>query len=259
MADVKWIKITTDMFDDEKIDFIQSLPEADAITVVWVRLLTLAGKCNAGGYIYLTENIPYEPEMLAHKFRKPISTLNLALETFRRLGMTEQTENGIYISNWEKHQNIDGLEKIREQSKKRMKRYREKLKLSECNVTSNVTVTDGYETELELELDKDKDIYSSSEDEQSEFLWKMYPLKAGKGKVIKKLPKLIKQYSYEQMIRTIERYNVFVAKQRIEFKELKYQNGSTFFNSGYVDFLDENYLEEPKVEPKAWGGVRFDE
>lgn len=160
MADVKWIKITTDMFDDEKIDFIQSLPEADAIIVVWVRLLTLAGKCNAGGYIYLTENIPYEPEMLAHKFRKQISTINLALATFRQLGMVEQDGNGLYISNWEKHQNIDGLDKIREQNKLRVRKYRESLKLTECNVTSNVTVTQSNAIDIDKDKEEDIKIYS---------------------------------------------------------------------------------------------------
>ena len=68
MAEVKWIKITTDMFEHEKLDFILSLPESDAIIIIWIRLLTLAGKVNVGGYVFLTENIPYTEEMLAHKF-----------------------------------------------------------------------------------------------------------------------------------------------------------------------------------------------
>ncbi|MCR8983176.1 phage replisome organizer N-terminal domain-containing protein [Brevibacillus laterosporus] len=71
MNEIKWIKITTTMFDDQKIDFLESLPEADAILVIWIKLLTLAGKCNAGGYIFLTESIPYTDEMLSHKFKGP--------------------------------------------------------------------------------------------------------------------------------------------------------------------------------------------
>ncbi|NLC26147.1 MAG: replication protein, partial [Fastidiosipila sp.] len=75
MSAVKWIKITTNMFDDEKIDFIESLPEADAILIIWIKLLTLAGKCNAGGFIYLADNIPYTEEMLTHKFKRPLNTV----------------------------------------------------------------------------------------------------------------------------------------------------------------------------------------
>lgn len=172
MREVKWIKITTSMFEDEKIDFIDSLPEADAILVIWVRLLTLAGKCNANGYIFLTENIPYTDEMLAHKFRRPLNIVRLALDTFRKLGMIEINEKGIYLCNWEKHQNVEGLEKIREQTRKRVQRYREKQKLLECNVTSNVTVTQGNETDIDIEeeLEKEKENNYILTDEEEKFL-----------------------------------------------------------------------------------------
>jgi len=158
-SDVKWIKLTTDMFDDEKIDFITSLPEADAIIVIWIRLLSLAGKCNAGGYIYLTERIPYTEDMLSHKFRKPITIIKLALGTFQRLGMVEYDENIILISNWNKHQNVEGMDKIREQTRTRTAIYREKLKqLPTSDVKCDVTVTQGDAIELEQELELDKEI-----------------------------------------------------------------------------------------------------
>ena len=160
MSGVKWIKLTTNMFDDEKIDFIESLPEADAILIIWVKLLTLAGKCNAGGYIFLTETIPYTEEMLAHKFRRKPNIVKLALETLSRLGMVEAIDGKILIANWEKHQNIDGMEKIRELARIRKQREREKKKLPlpkdmsrDCHVTSQ----SNHATELELDLDKDKE------------------------------------------------------------------------------------------------------
>lgn len=151
MSDVKWIKITVSMFDDEKIKIIQAMPESDAILVIWVRLLTLAGKCNAGGYIYFTDSIPYTDEMLATIFNKPVSIIRLAIETFKQFGMVEIDEKGIYLVNWEKHQNIDGLEKIREQSKLSSKRYREKQKL-----LSDVTVTSRDQTDIDIEEDKNR-------------------------------------------------------------------------------------------------------
>ncbi|MBU5585311.1 phage replisome organizer N-terminal domain-containing protein, partial [Enterococcus sp. S181_ASV_20] len=39
MAEISWIKLKTTMFDDEKIRLIQAVPEADAILVIWIRLL----------------------------------------------------------------------------------------------------------------------------------------------------------------------------------------------------------------------------
>jgi predicted phage replisome organizer len=146
------------MFEDDKIDFICSLPEADALIVIWIRLLTMAGKCNAGGYVFLTENIPYTEEMLAHKFRKPVNIVKLALETFRKLGMIEDIDNKIFITNFEKHQNIDALEKIKEQTRKRVAKHREKLKL-ERNVTATLPVT--HSNAIDKDIDKDIDIYSS--------------------------------------------------------------------------------------------------
>lgn len=155
VADVKWIKITTNMFEDEKIDFIESLPEADAILIIWIKLLTLAGKCNAGGYILLTENIPYTEEMLAHKFRRPLNTVKLAFNTFKKLEMITIDNNAIYLPNWEKHQNVDGLEKIRKQTRLRVEKYREKQKLLLGNVTSNVTVTQGNAIDIDKDIDID--------------------------------------------------------------------------------------------------------
>lgn len=132
MAEIKWIKITTDIFEDEKIDFIDSLPEKDTILIIWIKLLTLAGKVNDQGIIYLTPEIPYTEEMLAHKFKRPVNTVRLAFSTFVKLHLIEILENGnISIINWEKHQNIQQMSYIKEQNKIRKQRQRGKQKLIE--------------------------------------------------------------------------------------------------------------------------------
>lgn len=159
MAEVKWIKTATDMYEDEKICFIEGLPKGDALLVIWGKLLALAGKCNANGYIFITEDIPYTEEILAHILRRQLNIVKLALSTFEKLGMIEIDENGyIYLINWEKHQNIDGLEKIREQTRKRVAKHRELKALSDGNVTCNANVTHSNATDIDKELDKDKDI-----------------------------------------------------------------------------------------------------
>ena len=143
-ADVKWIKIVTDIFDDDKILLIESMPEADAIIVIWFKLLCLAGKQNNSGVFLLNGRIAYTDEMFATIFRRPLNTVRLALKTFEQFGMIEIINDTVTIPNWEKHQKLDALEASREATKTRVARYREKQKLlaDNSNVTGNVTVTD---------------------------------------------------------------------------------------------------------------------
>lgn len=175
MSEIKWIKLSTQMFEDEKIKLIEQMPESDTILIIWVKLLAQAGKTNASGYIYLSENIPYSDEMLAAIFGRPLNIVRLALNTFQKFGMIEiNEENYISISNWEKHQNLDAMEKIREQNRKRVQRHREKqrvLQLSpDSNVTCNVTETESNAIDIDKELDKEKelkDILSGKPDSSS--------------------------------------------------------------------------------------------
>lgn len=139
MADVKWFKITTDMFDDEKIKIIESMPDRDTILIIWIKLISLAAKINENGWIFLTEEVPYDEAMLATVLNRPVNTVRLAIGLFTKYEMIETGDNGkLLITNFEKHQNIEGLEKIREQGRLRTARFREKLKLLP---QGNVTVT----------------------------------------------------------------------------------------------------------------------
>ena len=153
MTDVHWIKITTSMFDDEKIRVIEAMPEADSILICWIKLLCLAGKVNANGFIFLAEQIPYTEETLANVFNRPLNTVKMAMEFFRRVGMVEFDVAGfLFLPNWEKHQNIIGLEEIRQQNRLRQQKRREQLVLSrDCHVTSQRN----HATEVEVEVDKD--------------------------------------------------------------------------------------------------------
>ncbi|MBU8583591.1 phage replisome organizer N-terminal domain-containing protein [Bacillus paralicheniformis] len=159
MAEVKWIKLSTQMFEDEKIKLIEQMPEADTILIIWVKLLAQAGKTNASGYIYLSKNIPYTDEMLATIFNRPLPIVRMALQTFQRFGMIEIDEhNFINISNWEKHQNIEGMEKIREQNRIRKQRQRAKQKVLNAPLNaSHVKSRDSHATEIDKELDKELD------------------------------------------------------------------------------------------------------
>ena len=159
MAEVKWIKITTDMFDNRKIKHLRKMPEGNSIVLIWVMLLTMAGRCNAGGMIFLTENIPYTPKMLADELDFDESIVRLALVVLEQLDMI-RTDDFLYISGWDEHQNVDGMEKIREQNRVRVARHREKQKqlVTLCNVTDHYSVTPCNATEEESEEEKESEI-----------------------------------------------------------------------------------------------------
>lgn len=151
MAEVKWIKILTGIFDDEKIKLIDAMPERDAIFVIWIKLLTLAGKVNDNGCIYINADIPYTDEMLATIFNRPVSVVRIALQTFVSFKMIDiETSGKIVISNWSRHQNIEGMDKLRYQNRLRQKRYRDEK--TSRNVTSR------YSNDLEkIRLDKNRE------------------------------------------------------------------------------------------------------
>ena len=70
-----------------------------------------------------------------------------------------------------------------------------------------------------------------------EHLWKIYPVKRGKGQVSDSKKMELLKVGSDEMERAISRYKAYV--DSVDY--LHYQNGSTFFNSGYVDYLDANY------------------
>lgn len=157
MAEVKWVKLTTDMFDNRKIRHLRRLPEGNNIVLIWVMLLTMAGRCNSGGMIFLTENIPYTPKMLADELDFEENTVLLALDALKKLDMIV-TDNRVFtIVGWEEYQNVEGMDKIREQNRLRQAKFKEKQRLLAGNVTDNVTVTLGNALEEEIEEEKDKE------------------------------------------------------------------------------------------------------
>ena len=159
MAEIKWIKIVTDIFDNRKIKQIEALPEADSILVIWFKLICLAGSINDGGRIYFLENVPYTDEMLATQFRRPLNTVRMALDTFRQFGMIEIIDDFLCLPSWEKYQSADKMEKIREQNRLRKRRERAKLlPPADMSRDSHATVTQCHATDIDKDIDTDRDI-----------------------------------------------------------------------------------------------------
>ncbi|GEP63127.1 hypothetical protein CBE01nite_08950 [Clostridium beijerinckii] len=164
MADIKWIKLATGMPDDEKMRLIDALPERDTVHYLWIRLLIQAAKTNSDGEIFLSEDIPYTDKMLSVLFSRPLASIKLALKTLSRLGMIEiSLDKIIRIVNWDKHQNIEGMERVREQNRKRAENHREKKKLEQKATKSNNEEV--YENEV---TEEDKDLNENQALENNE-------------------------------------------------------------------------------------------
>lgn len=144
-TDVKWLKLMNTMFEDDKIEYIECLPDGDTILIIWIKILCLASKSNDNGSLLVTNEIPYTATLLASKFKKTQAQINYALSVMENLGMIFIEDNVINVSNWSKYQSVDELSKIKEQTRLRVSKYRERQKLVEntekCNVTCNATVT----------------------------------------------------------------------------------------------------------------------
>ena len=155
MTNVKWIKLATDIFDNRKIKLIERMPDGDSLIVIWLKLLCLAGTVNDSGLVYLTREVPYTDEMLAAIFDRPLTTVRLALQTFERFDMIETVNDILLLPSWEKYQSADKLDKVKEQTRNRVSRYRENQKLLACSVSCNADVTQCNATDKEKEEDKD--------------------------------------------------------------------------------------------------------
>ena len=252
MAEVRWIKIVTDIFDDEKILLIESMPDADAIITIWFKLLCLAGKQNNHGVFVINDSIPFTDEMFATIFRRKVTTVRMALEIFEKFGMVSIINGVVTIPNWEKHQSLDALERKREYDRERQRKKREEQKLlcssSDCQTTSRTTCPTTNTTTVALQnridkkredkninnnghstIEQDKPVRSiSAKTDDFERLWELYPKKEGKKEAWAAFQRSIKNGTTVEAIENgINAYNQHIKICCIERQYIK--KGSTYF------------------------------
>ena len=122
--------------------------------------------------------------------------------------------------------------------------------------TDTVTVTDtGTDTVTDTETGtgNNKNILADARD-LFERLWRLYPNKKGKGQVSDTQKKRLLAIGEAELVKAIERYSSELQK---DAGWRKPQNGSTFFNSGYVDYLDDNFVPSEE-KPKSTGNAYID-
>ena len=170
MKDVKWIKLDVSIFDDDKIKEIRSMENGDSIALLWIFLLCIAGKKNDNGFLYLTPEIPYTDEMISRNSNIPLEIVKEGLAKFEELELIEIINDITKLSNWSKWQAVDGLEKIREQNRKRKAEERARKK----NAQQPKEPTEKEPSPMERRFAA---------------FWAAYPKKVGKGAAEKSFAK----------------------------------------------------------------------
>lgn len=263
-GEVEWIKLHVRLFSNGKIKEIRRIHKESGndIVLIWIMLLTLAGQCNNDGFVTLSSTRNYSLASLADELRYDEETVQLALDVLSEYGMIT-TDDGfsICINNWEKHQNIMGLERIREQGRERQARYRERQKSN--NATSQESLRDvTQENKKENKKREEENKHSvhcescsvrekcgKSIEDHFENMWKAYSRKHGKGSISKTQKQKLYKISLDEMLRAIQRYDDYVESEHKRGFQLQHKQGSTFFNSGYVDYLDCEYeTKSPEEE-----------
>jgi len=229
-----YLKLKENFFESDNMILLETVQDgyiySNILMKLYLRSLKDEGRLMLGG------KIPYSPQMLATITRHQVGTMEKALNMFMELGLIEILENGaIYISDIQDFIGTGSTEAERKANyRKRIKAEEDKkLLMGQCPDNR----PDNRPPELDIDIDIKKDICEiETVDEFYENIWNLYPNKKGKNQVKAKQKKELFKIGFEVISRCIERYK----KDKESWRE--WQNGSTFFNSGYIDYLDENYL-----------------
>lgn len=238
MADNKkyyYLKLKDNFFDSDEVIILESMPDGTLYSNILLKLYLKSLKSN--GRLMFNDKIPYNPTILAQLTRHTVGTVEKSLGVFEALGLIEILDNGaIFMSDI---QNFIGKSTTEADRKREYRALIEEEKQTDVGQMSDKTTP---ELEIEKELNKDiyKNIVQISKADLNVFfekLWKLYPNKKGKAQISDSKKKALHLIGEDKLIICIERYKTELKND--EWR--KPQNGSTFFNGGYIDYLDENY------------------
>lgn len=229
-----------DAVNDEKIEALRMLYKNDGYAFYFILLERIYRTSNFELDISDAETI----QILSKKIGITVDEFNSMLKTSLKYGCfdrdTYDTSKLLTSKGIKKRANV-----VIEKRVKMQEYYK--------NKQSNISVTEMIqETQPKTPQSKEKnsiekqDIYCSF----FQSIWALYPNKKGKGQVSLTQKKKLFSIGFEELSRCINRYK----QSKEEWKQ--WQNGSTFFNSGYIDFLDANFTEEKTNQINPWEGMR---
>lgn len=137
---ISWFKFDADFFSDEKIKIIEGKPQGDTFLKIWVRFLCMAIKAQRPGFIEIMDGVPYDLAELAAVCGVAVETMTEALKLFYRYGMVTVTEGSpieiVHFCHW---QNVEAIDRMREQGRERVAKYRAKQRKIDKKAGNDVT------------------------------------------------------------------------------------------------------------------------
>lgn len=174
MNEVFWVRLFCAEFDDPRWLAIEQMPDADAVQIIYVRMLMLAGRCNAGGLLLLHESLPYDVTTLSAVLRRTVPVVQFALATLERFKFIEVMDRVIAITAWDQLQPTDELARLAERrekdkQRKRMERAdkRSQLLLSSTDASADMSLDSprmSRTTKIDSNSDKTTTMTSPPED-----------------------------------------------------------------------------------------------
>ena len=257
MAALNWIKLSVSLFNNSKIRYLLSQKNGDKFVLLWVLLLTSAGRCNDNGLVYLSESIPYTARLLASELGFSEKVAEAALDLFKQLGMIDLNSGFISIVGWDEHQSIDELEKRRASDRDRQQKHREKQKQSAAEKARgcHVTVTDmsrdshGVEEEREKEKEKETDLEGEC------------PPKSPKGESSSALFKrIVQEYGFsEELHGKLVEWMQYKAERRESYKETGLKSLLRQVENNAEKYGDHALCELIDLSmSNGWKGIIFD-
>ena len=228
-----WLKLQKDFFKRHDIRIIEDMPNGKDYILFYMKLLVES--ISHEGELRFSDTIPYNEQMLSTITHTNIDIVRSAINIFSELHLMELMDNGtIFMSEVSQ---MMGTETEWAEKKRLYRESKEGQKKTLSDKSKRL--------ELEKELDIEKDIVTTAKKPKSDILnhfekvWELYPNKKGKGSIEKSNAKLKVIYS-----KTLEEWKILIDRYNRTVKDKQFlMHGSTFFNTGYIDYLDENYQE----------------
>ncbi len=158
MARLSFIKLDIEIMNDSKIKMIRKMPDGAKLFELWIGLLCLGMKSGRPGCVEIGDGIPFNSRMLSAELDIPETTIEFGLKTFADLRMIEQFEDStFFISNFEKHQELERIEIKRINERDRKRKYRDKIKLLSHGTGLGQDADATKCPTVDIDIDKDKE------------------------------------------------------------------------------------------------------